>query len=116
MIRGALVFAAGLAIGYGKAMSETEAINHTVNQVIEKVKKAWDEAPSTAGENATDLTQEGIDFLMKRLGDALSKIEHYGDEFVVLRGGDDNKVLLTVRDLRAPFSTPDTSEGEKAVD
>lgn len=111
MIRGALVFAAGLAIGYGKAMSETEAINHTVNQVIEKVKKAWDEVDTDETENVDDARRQlGIEFLMKRLGDALSKIEHYGDEFVVLRGGDDNEVLLTVRDLRAPFSAPTSTE------
>lgn len=44
MIRGALVFAAGLVFGYAKAVSETEAINKVVHDVVEKAKKAWDEA------------------------------------------------------------------------
>jgi hypothetical protein len=44
VIRGALIFAAGLAIGYAKAVSETEAINQTVNNVVVKVKEAWEDA------------------------------------------------------------------------
>lgn len=44
MIRGALVFGTGLVLGYAKAVSETEAVNKTVNDIVEKIKKAWDEA------------------------------------------------------------------------
>lgn len=107
MIRGALVLATGLVLGYAKAVSETEAVNQVVNDVVEKVKKTWDEA-SAARDEQDDLTPEGVDFLMNRLRDALPHA-HVSDETLIIRGGAD-EALLTMGDLRAPFSLPPTTK------
>lgn len=114
MIRGALVFGTGLALGYAKAVSETEAVNKTVNDIVEKVKKAWDEADkptSDAPESMDDVRRQlGIEFLMKRLNDALPYATNVPDDEVLIR--DAGEVKLTMGDLRAPFKIADTDEAK----
>lgn len=115
MIRGALVFAAGLAVGYGKAISETETVNHAANVFVEKAKKAWDEASTNETFDAKDLTPERVDFLMKRLHQALPYAEGIPDDEAIIR--DPNGELeLTMGDLRVPFRLPPTDEAKYKPD
>jgi hypothetical protein len=124
VIRGALVFGAGLALGYAKAVSETEAINQTVNNIVVKTKQAWEDASTdrpTPDEpkdiiGALGLDRDGVEHLLKRLYDALPAYPNADDKTVVIsdEGGVD---VITIGDLRAPFQNLDThtnTQGETA--
>lgn len=114
MIRGALVFATGLALGYGKALSEHDAIQERV----QAMKAAWEEASTPLEEvDTNDLSVEGINHLMTRLRDALPHVGDAPDDKPLIKS-DAKEPVLTVGDIRAPFSvvsdqtTNNTTEGE----
>lgn len=100
MIRGAFVFAVGLGLGYAKAVSELDA----VRGAAVTFKEFFVEAAQKEGfYPAKDAEPEGVHYLISRLHDALDQVGSVSDDEPVLKN-DADETLITVGDLRAPFS------------
>lgn len=113
MIKGALIFATGLGVGYAVAMgnqdpngkvkeSAAEFLRTMKGVVVDAHLDAKNEAKAEKQAQEEGIVQEGVAHLLDRLRKGLDQIADYPDFEVVLKN-DVEEPLLYVGDLRAPF-------------
>lgn len=134
MIRGTFIFAAGVGVGYSVAMRNQEpngevkkatseflrtmkgiaadAWLDVKNESAAAAKKVREEAEAAEEAKQTSKADpEGLSVLVDRLHEVLPHFDSRADEMTLLANTDAN-VSLTIGDLRAPFSLPETSDTE----
>jgi hypothetical protein len=104
VIRGVLIFGAGLSIGYYKALSEVPEFK----DLVSGVKIAWADAVENKNEvknaiKGLDLDPEGVEHLLKHLESVLPAFDKIANNTLLI--SDESGVsAVTMGDLRAPFN------------